>query len=361
MSETTQRIGGYEPSVRTVEMVCDRLAELGLAVGPTPHGPWCARCSRPKGPGSMRGSASRSTPRSRRSRSPPSRPWASSPPAAARLAPRSPRLRPSSCTCRDARPRPRPHSPPRGSPHPRRHRSPSARRRGSPAPVGRESTSRKKSGAPCSGGRGAASAAAPDLGPQARPGELPHRLYRGEGGARHRPQPGRRPVPRPRRLAPASHRPRHRDPHSRRLLLRRPRAGGPRQGEALPVGRGRRRVAVRLRGVGRRGPAPRRRPLHRRQHLDPGAPHAGPHAGAPHLPGDRRRRGRPSRSPPSPATSSSWATWVGPTCSSARPAWAARWTPRRGRSSAASSASSSSPTGSRSGRATARARRAARG
>jgi len=31
MSETTQRIGGYEPSVRTVEMVCDRLAELGLA------------------------------------------------------------------------------------------------------------------------------------------------------------------------------------------------------------------------------------------------------------------------------------------------------------------------------------------
>lgn len=34
MSETTQKIGGYEPSVRTVEMVCDRLAELGLAIGP---------------------------------------------------------------------------------------------------------------------------------------------------------------------------------------------------------------------------------------------------------------------------------------------------------------------------------------
>jgi hypothetical protein len=34
MSETTQKIGGFEPSVRTVEMVCDRLAELGLAVGP---------------------------------------------------------------------------------------------------------------------------------------------------------------------------------------------------------------------------------------------------------------------------------------------------------------------------------------
>jgi hypothetical protein len=33
MSQTTQRIGAYEPSVRTVEMVCDRLAELGLAVG----------------------------------------------------------------------------------------------------------------------------------------------------------------------------------------------------------------------------------------------------------------------------------------------------------------------------------------
>ena len=33
MSETTQRIGAFEPSVRTVEMVCDRLAELGLAVG----------------------------------------------------------------------------------------------------------------------------------------------------------------------------------------------------------------------------------------------------------------------------------------------------------------------------------------
>ena len=34
MSETTQKIGGYEPSVRTVEMICDRLAELGLAIGP---------------------------------------------------------------------------------------------------------------------------------------------------------------------------------------------------------------------------------------------------------------------------------------------------------------------------------------
>jgi len=33
LSETTQKIGGYEPSVRTIEMVCDRLAELGLAVG----------------------------------------------------------------------------------------------------------------------------------------------------------------------------------------------------------------------------------------------------------------------------------------------------------------------------------------
>jgi DNA polymerase III subunit gamma/tau len=33
LSETTQKIGGYEPSVRTVEMVCDRLAELGLAIG----------------------------------------------------------------------------------------------------------------------------------------------------------------------------------------------------------------------------------------------------------------------------------------------------------------------------------------
>jgi hypothetical protein len=33
MSETTRKIGGYEPSVRTVEMVCDRLAELGLAIG----------------------------------------------------------------------------------------------------------------------------------------------------------------------------------------------------------------------------------------------------------------------------------------------------------------------------------------
>jgi hypothetical protein len=34
MSQTSQRIGAYEPSVRTVEMVCDRLAELGLAIGP---------------------------------------------------------------------------------------------------------------------------------------------------------------------------------------------------------------------------------------------------------------------------------------------------------------------------------------
>lgn len=34
MGETTQRIGGFEPSVKTVEMVCERLAELGLAIGP---------------------------------------------------------------------------------------------------------------------------------------------------------------------------------------------------------------------------------------------------------------------------------------------------------------------------------------
>jgi hypothetical protein len=34
MSQTSRKIGGFEPGVRTVEMVCDRLAELGLAVGP---------------------------------------------------------------------------------------------------------------------------------------------------------------------------------------------------------------------------------------------------------------------------------------------------------------------------------------
>jgi outer membrane biosynthesis protein TonB len=32
--EVTQRMTGPEPSLQTVEMVCDRLAELGLAVGP---------------------------------------------------------------------------------------------------------------------------------------------------------------------------------------------------------------------------------------------------------------------------------------------------------------------------------------
>ena len=34
MSELTQRMAGHEPSLQTVEMVCDRLAELGLTVGP---------------------------------------------------------------------------------------------------------------------------------------------------------------------------------------------------------------------------------------------------------------------------------------------------------------------------------------
>jgi len=33
-SEVTQRMTGPEPSLQTVEMLCDRLAELGLAVGP---------------------------------------------------------------------------------------------------------------------------------------------------------------------------------------------------------------------------------------------------------------------------------------------------------------------------------------
>ena len=34
MSEMTKQMAGHEPSLQTVEMVCDRLAELGLAVGP---------------------------------------------------------------------------------------------------------------------------------------------------------------------------------------------------------------------------------------------------------------------------------------------------------------------------------------
>ena len=34
MSEMTERMAGHQPSLQTVEMVCDRLAELGLAVGP---------------------------------------------------------------------------------------------------------------------------------------------------------------------------------------------------------------------------------------------------------------------------------------------------------------------------------------
>ena len=34
MSEMSQRMAGHEPSLQTVEMVCDRLAELGLAIGP---------------------------------------------------------------------------------------------------------------------------------------------------------------------------------------------------------------------------------------------------------------------------------------------------------------------------------------
>jgi hypothetical protein len=34
MNDLTQPIPGHEPNVQTVEMVCDRLAELGLAVGP---------------------------------------------------------------------------------------------------------------------------------------------------------------------------------------------------------------------------------------------------------------------------------------------------------------------------------------
>jgi hypothetical protein len=34
MNEITQAIPGHEPSLHTVEMVCDRLASLGLQVGP---------------------------------------------------------------------------------------------------------------------------------------------------------------------------------------------------------------------------------------------------------------------------------------------------------------------------------------
>jgi hypothetical protein len=34
MNDITQPLPGHEPSLHTVEMVCDRLAELGLQVGP---------------------------------------------------------------------------------------------------------------------------------------------------------------------------------------------------------------------------------------------------------------------------------------------------------------------------------------
>src|ERR671912_2155070 len=34
MSETPTGLAGHEPSLHTIEMVCDRLAELGVAVGP---------------------------------------------------------------------------------------------------------------------------------------------------------------------------------------------------------------------------------------------------------------------------------------------------------------------------------------
>src|SRR4051794_41891979 len=34
MNEITQAIPGHEPSLHTVEMVCDRLAALGVQVGP---------------------------------------------------------------------------------------------------------------------------------------------------------------------------------------------------------------------------------------------------------------------------------------------------------------------------------------
>lgn len=34
MNPRTQSLAGHEPGVHTVEMVCDRLAELGVAVGP---------------------------------------------------------------------------------------------------------------------------------------------------------------------------------------------------------------------------------------------------------------------------------------------------------------------------------------
>ena len=34
MSETTKRLADHEPSLQTVEVLCDRLAELGLAIGP---------------------------------------------------------------------------------------------------------------------------------------------------------------------------------------------------------------------------------------------------------------------------------------------------------------------------------------
>jgi hypothetical protein len=107
-----------------------------------------------------------------------------------------------------------------------------------------DGSSTRTSGVPCSGAPGVASAAPPPLGPQARPGRLPHRLHRSAGGAGRRRHPRRGSVPRPRRLAEPPHRARHRDPHPCGLRLRQPRAGRSGRGHALSLGRGRARLAL---------------------------------------------------------------------------------------------------------------------
>ena len=221
MSEKQQGSSSPEPSLQTVEMVCDRLAELGVAVGPdqaralvrevlAAEAPrvdarlrdalytalQTIRVAAQSGMGMLATTASdpREAPPANNGTSPAARRIQQQPPAA------------PSC--------------PEGGAAAAGAEAGAAAVRGRGVPVIAGRRGRAPSGVPAT--RSALGAPAPRVGPRARPGELSARVYQAREAIGDRRQPRRRSVPRPRRLARSPHRPRHRNPHPRRLRLRQP-------------------------------------------------------------------------------------------------------------------------------------------
>ena len=250
MNDITQPLPGHEPSLHTVEMVCDRLAALGVQVGPDTARDLIRAVLAAEAPAGGRPAARGA--RHDAADDPGSRPGGDGRARDDVAGGASEPAGPAEIRVRRRRHRPRPLHPRRLAGRPGAFPSPAAssptRRRHRRAV---RATTRKASGARCSAVPGAAEM-------------LLHRFYdHGLAQASYllgceRQRAGGRGGPQPRRLGisgdgcrpPGPDRPRHRDAHPRGFREREPGAGRADRGEALPLERGRPRLVVRLRRRG---------------------------------------------------------------------------------------------------------------